>query len=69
MNAMLASGGYLWTIVPVERRSEYLAAMDAASLEKNIKPLARLIQELVRLAPPPPRRRSKAEVNADKDNN
>jgi len=40
MNAMFASGGYSWTVVRVERRTEYLAALDAASARGDITPLA-----------------------------
>jgi hypothetical protein len=36
MNAMFASGGYPWTIVRVERRAEYMAALDAASAQGEI---------------------------------
>ncbi len=32
MNAMLASGGFSWTIIPVERRKEYIEALDAVEL-------------------------------------
>ena len=39
MNAMLASGGYPWTVIRVERRAEYLAALDAASARGDIAPL------------------------------
>lgn len=28
LNAMLASGGYNWTVVPVERRKEYMKALE-----------------------------------------
>lgn len=38
MNAMLASGGYPWMVIPVERRDEYIAALDSASALKNIVP-------------------------------
>ena len=31
MNAMLASGGYPWTVIRVTRRADYLAALEAAS--------------------------------------
>jgi len=47
MNVMLASGGYPWTIVPVERRANYMAALEEASTEQNIKPFARFIADLV----------------------
>ena len=32
MNAMLASGGYDWLIIPVERRDEYMAALEKQAL-------------------------------------
>ncbi|HEX9045643.1 MAG TPA: Fic family protein, partial [Verrucomicrobiae bacterium] len=38
MNVMMASGGYPWTIVRMERRSQYLAGLEAASVEHNILP-------------------------------
>ena len=47
MNVMLASGGYHWTIVPVERRSAYMAALESASTESNISPFANFLAELV----------------------
>jgi Fic family protein len=31
MNAMLASGGYPWTVIRVEDRTRYLRALDSAS--------------------------------------
>jgi Fic family protein len=48
MNAMLASGGYPWTVIRVEDRNDYLAALDAASVDVKIKPFARFIAERVR---------------------
>ena len=33
MNLMLASGGYSWTVIRVERRSEYMAALEKASVQ------------------------------------
>ncbi len=47
MNTMLASGGYPWTIVPVEKRQEYMAALEHASVRQNIVPFAKFIGELV----------------------
>ncbi|WP_235816365.1 Fic family protein [Bacteroides ihuae] len=32
MNTMLASDGYDWVIIPVERRDEYMAALERASI-------------------------------------
>jgi hypothetical protein len=43
LNAMLSSGGYPWTIIPVERRMEYMAALEDASVGDNIEPFARFI--------------------------
>jgi Fic family protein len=43
MNVMLASGGFPWTVIPVEQRGEYMSALDDASARGNIRPLARLI--------------------------
>jgi fido (protein-threonine AMPylation protein) len=47
MNAMLASGGYPWTVVRVEDRDPYLSALDSASVDLNIKPFAKFIAERV----------------------
>lgn len=47
MNLMLASGGYPWTVIPVERRSDYMAALEEASVRENIEPFARFLSELV----------------------
>ena len=43
MNVMLASGGYPWTIIHVERRDQYINALETAHVEHNILPLAKLI--------------------------
>ncbi len=48
MNLMMASGGYPWTIIPLERRSDYMAALEAASVEKDIKPFSKFLSDLVR---------------------
>jgi hypothetical protein len=39
MNALLASGGYPWTVVRVKRRQEYMEALEDASVRGNILPL------------------------------
>lgn len=43
MNVMLASGGYPWTVVPLERRDDYMAALEAASVRQDIRPFAQFI--------------------------
>lgn len=48
MNLMMASVGYPWTIVPVERRSDYMAALEAASFGRDIKPFAQFIGDLIK---------------------
>jgi len=45
MNAMLASGGYPWTVIRVEDRDAYLAALDRASIDANIQPFVTFIAE------------------------
>jgi hypothetical protein len=47
MNAMLASGGYPWTVVRVEDRRDYLAALDSASIDQDIRPFAGLLAERI----------------------
>jgi fido (protein-threonine AMPylation protein) len=47
MNVMLASGGYPWTIVPVEQRKTYMAALEEASVGQNIEPLTEFLAGLV----------------------
>jgi hypothetical protein len=47
MNAMLASGGYPWTIIPVEERKSYMTSLEKASVEQNIEPFAKFISYLV----------------------
>ena len=48
MNAMLASGGYPWTVIRVEDRTPYLAALDSASIDLDIAPFASFTAERVR---------------------
>ena len=47
MNAMLASGGYPWTVIRVEDRDAYLAALESASTGMDIRPFARFVAERV----------------------
>lgn len=48
MNAMLASGGYPWSVIRVEDRTPYLATLDSASIDLDIGPFASLMAEQVR---------------------
>ncbi|TBR40979.1 Fic family protein [Marinomonas agarivorans] len=47
MNLMLASGGYPWTVIPVEKRAEYMNALEAASTQKDILPFTQFLGELM----------------------
>jgi hypothetical protein len=42
-NAMLAAGGYPRTVIRIEDRDVYLAALDRASIYGNINPFATFI--------------------------
>lgn len=52
MNSMLASGGYPWTVIPLEKRAEYMSSLEEASVNQNIIPftkfLAGLLQSQIR---------------------
>ncbi len=48
MNVMLAAGGYPWTIVPVERRADYMAVLEAASVQQDIEPFTAFLGVLVK---------------------
>ncbi len=47
MNAMMASGGYPWTVVPLERRDEYMAALESASVGQDIRPFAQFLASVL----------------------
>jgi hypothetical protein len=47
MNTMLASGGYPWTVIPVEERKTYMDALEKASVGQDIEPFAKFLAYLV----------------------
>ena len=47
MNAMLASGGYPWTVIRLEDRDAYLTALEAVSVDQDIEIFARFLAERV----------------------
>lgn len=47
MNVMLASGGYPWTIIPVNQRKDYMAALEAASGQQDIVPFTDFLANLL----------------------
>lgn len=50
MNAMLASGGFPWTVIRLEERDVYVAALESASVEQDIRPFADFLTGSVRRA-------------------
>jgi hypothetical protein len=48
MNAMMAAGGYPWTIIPLERRADYMGSLESASVDHDIKPFAEFLASLVK---------------------
>ena len=47
MNLMFAAGGYSWTVIPVQARAAYMAALEEASVRQNIVPFADFLAALV----------------------
>jgi hypothetical protein len=43
MNSQLVTAGYPWVVIPMERRQEYMAALEQASVEGNIEGFVRFI--------------------------
>jgi len=62
MNVMLASGGHPWTVLRLERRDEYMKALNSASSEGDITPFARFIASSVPAAPETEHRVKKEEA-------
>lgn len=56
MNMMLASGGYPWTTIRVEDRRPYMAALEAASVDRDIVPFAEFVGRRVGSQSETPRR-------------
>ena len=47
MNAMLASGGYPWTVITIDNRNRYMKALEKASVESFIDDFARYLGQIV----------------------
>ena len=47
-NAMLVTGGYVWTVVPVEQRKPYMDALEQASTGHNIAGFSAFLGQLIR---------------------
>lgn len=48
MNALLATGGYVWTVIPVQQRQAYMQALERASSYGEIEPFAGFVAQLTR---------------------
>jgi hypothetical protein len=46
MNTLLIVSGHDWVVIPVELRDEYVAALDSASVNKDIIPFAKFLSNL-----------------------
>ena len=46
LNFMLATGGYMWTVVPVNQRTKYMDALAKASSRRDIAPFAQMMARL-----------------------
>lgn len=54
MNVMMASGGYPWTVIPMEKRDDYMSALEEASVRHNIAPFAEFLGSMIDSNPQSP---------------
>ncbi len=47
MNVMLAAGGYPWTVIPLEKRDDYMNALESGSVKQDITPFAFFLGRLI----------------------
>ena len=47
MNVMFAAAGYPWTVIPLQKRNQYMNALEQASVKQNIEPFAGFLQDLI----------------------
>lgn len=47
MNVMLSSGGYPWTVIPLQARKIYMSSLEKASVDGDIYPFVEFIANLV----------------------
>jgi Fic family protein len=46
MNVILASGGYNWLIIPVDKRAEYMSSLEKASVHGDIIPFVKFLTSI-----------------------
>jgi Fic family protein len=47
MNVMLAAGGYPWIVIPLDKRGDYMHALECGSVEQDIEPFTIFLGHLV----------------------
>lgn len=47
MNSQLVTAGYPWVVVPMNRRQEYMKALEQASVREDIELFTRFVQSLM----------------------
>ena len=47
MSVRIAVGGYPWMVIPLERRNDYMAALESASVDGDIGPFTGFLAGLV----------------------
>jgi len=47
MNVALAAGGYPWTVIPLDKRTDYMTALESGSVKQDIEPFAVFLGRLV----------------------
>lgn len=47
MNVMMAAGHYPWTIIPLDKRNEYMQALEQASVDQNIIPFCKFVASCI----------------------
>ncbi|HEX4422025.1 MAG TPA: Fic family protein [Kofleriaceae bacterium] len=55
MNAVLVAGGYPWTVIRVDDRAAYLAALETASVGGDVRPFARFVTGQMQRTPGAPK--------------
>ena len=50
MNSQLVTSGYPWVVVPLERREQYMKALEKASVEEDISEFAESVLSLIATA-------------------
>jgi Fic family protein len=48
MNVMLAAAGHPWTVIKVDNRAAYMAALEAASVHEDIVPFAKFLADALK---------------------